>query len=43
MSFFHQAQAYFEDGQKEAAVKALAAAHKMGLKKTNLMGIERRN
>ena len=43
ISFFHQAQAYFEDGQKEAAVKALDAAHEMGLKKTNLMGIERRN
>ncbi len=41
--YFHQAQAYFQDGQKEAAVKALAKARKMGLKETSMMGIERRN
>ena len=41
--YFHQAQAYLQDGQKEAAVMALDKAHKSGLKESSLLGVERRN
>ena len=41
--YFHQAQAYYQDGQKNAAIKALKKAHKMGLVENSLIGVERRN
>lgn len=41
--YFHQAQAYFQDGQKKAAVKSLKMAQDMGLKESSLFGVERRN
>ena len=41
--YFHQAQAYHQDGQKNAAIKSFDTAHEMGLSENSLIGAERRN